>query len=283
MRNTFCSLIAFLAFLPLPSRGSEDAAKMLKVPAAVDRAADGISAQSPASGGQPASPAKSEGNASAADKNATDASDKENAEAVVSDPFPVSRYAQLWEKSPFQLESIAPPPQSEALGQRFALGGILRLNGEPVVWVRERATQQSFQVSMNSTNKMGLSLVDVREVMTNQSAATATIRAGNEQGEIKFDAASAPAPGMAAPPPIYRPPTPPTPASMPPGLPAGAAAQVPSMPATQPVAGSPVMQPGIVPPVPGPAAPGQVQPPGAQEQMPPPRVIRRRAIVPAAP
>ena len=53
----------------------------------------------------------------------------------------------------------------------------------------------------------------------------------------------------------------------------------------QATASAPSMsQPGVVPPVPGPPVPpaGQVQTPG-QEQMPPPRVIRRRAIVPAAP
>lgn len=213
-----------------------------------------------------------------------------DAEGIVPEPFPVSRYATLWENSPFQIESIAPPQQSEGLAQRFVLGGILRENGEPVVWVRERATQQSYQVRRDATNNLGLSLVEVEENMEKQSEASATVRLGNEQGVIKFDAAAAgavPGAGM-APPPMARPAIP-----MPlrtPQMTGSAPLPNQNVPNTttanvQPNAFNPaVTQPGVVPSVPGPAIPqaGQVQAPG-QEQMPPPRVIRRRAIVPAAP
>lgn len=209
-------------------------------------------------------------------------------DAIVPEPFPVSRYEPLWKNSPFQIESIAPPQQSEGLAQRFVLGGILRESGEPVIWVRERATQQSYKVSRKATNNLGLSLVEVDESMAKQSEASATVRLGNEQGVIKFDSASAgviPGAGM-APPPMARPAGP-----VPLRAPQMAnSAPVPGQPApntttynVQPNTAKPAMpQPGVVPPVPGPAVPGQVQAPG-QEQMPPPRVIRRRAIVPAAP
>jgi hypothetical protein len=171
------------------------------------------------------------------------------------------------------------------LAQRFVLGGILRENGEPVVWIRERATQQSIKVARNSTNNLGLSLVEVSETMDKQSDATATIRLGGELGVIKFDVA---APGMAMPPPMARPPMMPAPVRPPQPVPGAVPGQpgtaMPGMPQQQIPVNPAIAQPGIVPPVPGPGVPqnGQVQAPG-QEQMPPPRVIRRRAIVPAAP
>ena len=209
-------------------------------------------------------------------------------DSIVPEPFPVSRYASLWENSPFQNESIAPPQQSEGLAQRFVLGGILRENGEPVVWVRERATQQSYKVTRKATNNLGLSLVATSEPVEKQSDATATIRLGGEQGVIKFDTAAAGSvPGVAMPPPMARPAMP-TPLRPPqaatsaniPGHPGNVSGNAPA----QTVANSAAVPPGVVPPVPGPGVPqnGQVQTPG-QEQMPPPRVIRRRAIVPAAP
>jgi len=157
-----------------------------------------------------------------------------------------------------------------------------------VVWVRERATQQSHKVSKDATNNLGLSLVEIDESMKKQSEASATVRLGGEVGVIKFDAASAPGmPGMgiAPAPPMARPAV--APMRTPPmGVPAPAPGQAPTG-QPQGIAGAPVpavSQPGIVPPVPGPPLPpdGQVQAPG-QEQMPPPRVIRRRAIVPSAP
>lgn len=226
--------------------------------------------------------------ASAGVEETEQASAEGEAGEIVPAPFPVSRYSALWENSPFQLESIAPPVQSEGLAQRFVLGGILRENGEPVVWVRERATQQSHKVSKNFTNNLGLSLVEIDESMKKQSEASATVRLGGEVGVIKFDAASAPGiPGMgiAPAPPMARPAV--APMRTPPmGVPAPAPGQAPTG-QPQGIAGAPVpavSQPGIVPPVPGPPLPpdGQVQAPG-QEQMPPPRVIRRRAIVPSAP
>jgi hypothetical protein len=72
----------------------------------------------------------------------------------------------------------------------------------------------------------------------------------------------------------------------PPGMPPQVAAFPGAVPAAQfpgqPAPGIP-QAPGFVPPVPGSGTPtnGQVQ--GGQGQMPPPRVIRRRALIPAAP
>lgn len=222
-------------------------------------------------------------------------------DGIVPKPYPISRYIGLWKNSPFQMESIAPPEQSEGLAQRFVLGGILRENGEPVVWIRERATQESFKVSRNVTNNIGLSLVQIDENKEKQSDASATIRLGNEQGVIKFDVAAAaalPAMGMGVP--AAARPGIPYPAHTPqmgarvsaPGHQAvptaipGQPIQMPSgqQPGVQPgVAGG--VRPGVVQPVPGPGIPqgGQVQKVPAGQEVPPPRVIRRRAIIPANP
>lgn len=291
MRHTMVLFVS-LSCLACPVR-AEDPAPQLKVTPVADRPIENQSDPNPAKKDKPEDPAPSpppspEASARPEGEEPAQPSADGAAEEIVSAPFPVSRYEPLWENSPFQLESIAPPVQSEGLAQRFVLGGILRENGEPVVWVRERATQQSHKVTRNTTNNLGLSLVEIDESMQRQSEASATVRLGSEQGVIKFDTAAAgsiPGAGM-APPPMARPAVP-----MP--------MRTPQMANSVPVPGQPIpngvpanvqpnvvnpalTQPGVVPPVPGPAVPGQVQAPG-QEQMPPPRVIRRRAIVPAAP
>lgn len=302
MRILFARVLPCSLLLACSAFAAEEAAEMLKVSPVGDRPIEGLDAPAADDAAKkvpaepPASPTpipEPEPTPEAPEGETPMPVAESTEETIVPEPFPVARYETLWENSPFQIESIAPPQQSEGLAQRFVLGGILRENGEPVVWIRERATQQSHKVARNVTNNLGLSLVEVSEVMGRQSEATATIRLGGELGVIRFDAAAAAgAPGMAMPPPMARPamPTPIRPAQpMPPGvIPGQTTAPVPGqMPGTFPqqAAANPAMnQPGIVPPVPGPPIPaeGQVQAPG-QEQMPPPRVIRRRAIVPAAP
>lgn len=280
---------------------------LLKVPPAQDRrVGDAKDHDGGANTAKPAAPAPATPEPSpepAQAKEDHEAGDSDGDDGIVPKPYPLSRYVGLWKNSPFQMESIAPPEQSEGLAQRFVLGGILRENGEPVVWIRERATQESFKLSRNATNNIGLSLVQIDENKEKQSDATATIRLGNEQGVIKFDvAASAPVmPGMGMgvqatarpgiPYPAHAPqvgarvPMPAQPSAIP-----GQPGQHPGVAGVPPgVAGAATgAQPGIVQPVPGPGVPqgAQVQHqqvPAGQEQMPPPRVIRRRAIVPAAP
>ncbi len=204
----------------------------------------------------------------------------DEASNIVPPAFPISRYEQLWERSPFQLESVAPPVESAGLAQRFALTGIAEINGEPIAFVMERATQRRLMVRKDSTDG-DVSLVQV-DVQQKYNDSTATLRQGAEVGVVRFDAAGAGAVAMPAP-------------AMPqqramPGIPQPGMPQVPPtqfVPPTanvQPGQPNPLQPaPGIVPPVPGPGVPqnGQVQAdPG---QMPPPRVIRRRALIPAAP
>lgn len=289
-----------LLFLAVPallanSPAADDAKELLKVPVATDRPAGPSAAASspaavpaaspPASAKSEPSPAETPPPAELPPAESADASGE-----IVPAAFPVERYSVLWENSPFQTESVAPPVESPGLSQRFVLSGILRENGEYLVWVRERATQQSYMVKKNEPNSIGLSLAEVSESPEKQSEASATVRLGSEIGVIKFDAVGAPGVAVAmpaaAPPPIPQPglrqmaqvPRP----AVPQGVPAQAG--VPSIPQIPNQGGVPAV-PGVVPTVPGPGVPGtgQVQAAPGQEQMPPPRVIRRRAIVPAAP
>jgi hypothetical protein len=210
------------------------------------------------------------------------------ADDLVPPPFPLSRYEDLWKKSPFQLESTAPLVESAGLAQRYALTGIAEISGEPIAFVMERATQQRMMVRKNGGGSSDLSLVQVDVVDKKYDESTVTLRQGAEVGVVKFDAGPAmPAPTMASP--MAQTARPPQvqsgrPAMRVPGVPASPPQpQIPGQPgATAAVPGQ--TAPGVVPPVPGPGIPqnGQVQQPG-QPQMPPPRVIRRRAIVPAAP
>lgn len=245
---------------------SADASSMLKVPTAEARPSgdDGL-AESPAP-----SPS-TEATPVAEESPAPEETAIETGDSVVLPPFPLSRYQQLWERSPFQLESVAPPVESAGLAQRFALTGIAQINGEPIAFLMDRATQNRMMVKKDP-NEAGLSLVQV-DVPEKYNESTATIRQGAEVGTVRFDAAPG---GPAMPPPAI-----PQPRPMPPGFPQ--AAIQPPMPVPGNVPQAPAVAPGVVPPVPGPPIPpnGQVQ--SDAGQMPPPRVIRRRALIPAAP
>ena len=278
------------------ANASEEAKDLLKGPPAAERPlADGATPAKPETdeAGKPEetpAPAPAEPQPAPAAAAEDVSSDSE----IVPEPYPVSRYALLWENSPFQNESVAPPVESPGLSQRFALGGILRKNGEYSVWVRERATQQSHKVEKTAPNKLGLTLVEVAENPSKRSDSSATVRLGAEIGVIKFDAAGS-APGVPAMPSPFVPQPAnagvrPFPQAQRPGIPMPMQPAQPGVPVPQPQAGGVinpgVTAPGIVPPVPGPGIPsaGQAQiAPGQGQAMPPPRVIRRRAIVPAAP
>ncbi|MBU3664785.1 MAG: hypothetical protein FGM15_02735 [Chthoniobacterales bacterium] len=188
--------------------------------------------------------------------------------------FALSRYTPVWERSPFQVESVAPPPESAALSQSYALTGIAQINGDPIIFVLERATNLRHMIDKKKgANDLSLVQVDIQK---EYAKSTATIRKGSEVGVIQFDALAA---GAAMPPAGMM--QAPVPVNLRPGVPV----PVPAIPVAPQAQARPA--PGVVPAVPGPAVPGnqQVQPaPGSgQQEAPPPRVIRRRAIVPAAP
>jgi len=254
--------------------GAPGTADMLITPAAAAREID--RSMSPAETKEPAEPRESAGAGPAEEEVEAMAEDDE----VVWPAFPLSRYAMLWERSPFQVESIAPPEMSEGLAQRYALTGIAEISGEPIAFLMERATQNRLMVrSSGGSGELELVQVDVQSKYTDS---TATVRRGAEIGVVKFDAMAAmpsmPQPGMpqVLPQTGLMPRAPQTQAGAPPvsGVPQ------PVVPG-QPVPAQPVV-PGAVPAQSN--GNGQVQAPvPGQQDVPPPRVIRRRALIPSAP
>jgi len=274
------ALLSAVCPLVLAQEEESDPSSLLKVPPAEARPADDGAEVKAA-----ATPA-----AEPAPEPAEDPGQDEGAladDGVVVPAFPLSRYESLWQRSPFQVESVAPPVESAGLAQRFALTGLAAINGEPIAFLMDRATQNRVMVKKDSTDG-GLSLVQV-DVQQKYSDSTATVRQGSEVGVVRFDATAA-APGMMPPAGMAQQPMRAVPPGIPqPGMPQQPMAQVPGMPQGVPIPGQPVpgqavpQPPGVVPGMPGPGVPqnGQVQ--GDQGQMPPPRVIRRRALIPSAP
>jgi len=270
-----------LAISPLLAEeaASTDPGAMLKVPPAEARPTGDESSEQPApeSSPQSSSPIPEEG-AEAPVENAENPAEG----GVVLPAFPLTRYEPLGERSPFQLESVAPPVESAGLAQRFALTGLAEINGEPIAFIMDRATQNRLMVRKDSSEG-GVSLVQV-DVQKKYIDSTATLRQGAEVGVVRFDAGAA----GAVPPPMAQQAMP-TPRAMPPPVAAGIPPQgvpppqMPQIPGQAQAMPAIPTAPGVVPPVPGPGIPqdGQVQ--GGNGQMPPPRVIRRRALIPAAP
>lgn len=285
---------ACLAAAQAARAADENPADMLVVPPAETRDAGEAKA-----GASPAQASPAPDAPAPAPEGETQEAPAENAE-VTPPPFPLSRYAPLWERSPFQLESIAPPVESLGLAQKFALTGIAQINGEPIVFLLERATQLRHMLD-KKTNTAGLSLVQV-DMQQKYADSTAVVRQGAEVGVVKFDA-TAPS-GVVAAPAVGQPqmraqrvvqpgmpqPTIPGQPQVPgafPGSAPGAAFNPAQGPQTQYVQGT-VSAPGVVPAVPGPVPVPTVENPGQGQQAPPdpnapPRVIRRRALIPAAP
>jgi hypothetical protein len=229
-----------------------------------------------------------EGEAPEVRKPADDAGpDAGNEAAAQSGPvppaFPLSRYQPMWEKSPFQLKSEAPPEMSEGLAQRYVLTGIAEIDGEPIVFLMERATQNRIMVRRAGGE---INLVEIN-IEAKYSDSSAVIRGGGEVGVVKFDATN---PASAMPLPVQvqpggRPRRVGVPGQVPvaqqvpvPGAPAGIPGQMPGVPA---VPGQPLV-PGM-PQVPATPGATQVVVPGENQEAPPPRVIRRRVIIPATP
>ena len=268
----------FLAASPLLGEEAEstDPGAMLKVPPAEARPTGAESTEQPAPDSSPqSSPPIPEEGAEAPVENAESSAE----DGVVLPAFPLTRYEQLWERSPFQLESVAPPVESAGLAQRFALTGLAEINGEPIAFIMDRATQNRLMVRKDSSEG-GVSLVQV-DVQKKYIDSTATLRQGAEVGVVRFDAGAA---GAAPPMAQQVMPTPRAMPPMPPGVPPQAIPpQMPQIPGQAQAIPTVPTPPGVVPPVPGPGVPqdGQVQ--GGNGQMPPPRVIRRRALIPAAP
>ncbi len=268
----------FLAASPLLGEEAEstDPGAMLKVPPAEARPTGAESTEQPAPEPSPqSSPPIPEEGAEVPVENAESSAE----DGVVLPAFPLTRYEPLWERSPFQLESVAPPVESAGLAQRFALTGLAEINGEPIAFIMDRATQNRLMVRKDSSEG-GVSLVQV-DVQKKYIDSTATLRQGAEVGVVRFDVGAA---GAAPPMAQQVMPTPRAMPPMPPGVPPQAVPpQMPQIPGQAQAMPAVPTAPGVVPPVPGPGVPQDSQVQGGNGQMPPPRVIRRRALIPAAP
>ncbi len=285
-RRVLIALVVAMPFAVMAADDADPAGDMLVVPPADDRpvADDRGDAGSQDQDQPDPAPAVDEGSP------VPDAGEPE--EGLVPPSFPLSRYSGLWENSPFQLESIAPPTVSEGLAQRYALTGIASIDGTPLVFLMERATQQRIMLKKDA-EQGGISLVQVDE-QKKYDESTATIRRGGEVGVIKFDVSASgaqpmPMPTMPGHPGANIQPQGMPSAGLPPQVPGVSGVQpgsVPGQPNTPFVQGvAPHNTTGVVPGVPGPGIPqsGQVQQTPGVPQQGPPRVIRRRAIVPATP
>ena len=283
MRRALLSLVAgpLILGIPTSARAEEDkpdASALLKVPLAEARPT-GVEGEEKI---VPPDPSPTPSLLAEADPLAAGEPVPPADDGITRPAFPLSRYEPLWQRSPFQLESVAPSVESAGLAQRFALTGIAEINGEPMAFVMERATQNRLMVKANSTEG-GVSLVQV-DVQKKYTDSSATLRQGAEVGVVRFEAGAAMAPGM--PQPGMQVPRPMPQVIPQPGVPPQAAAFPGAVPAAQipgqPAPGMP-QAPGVVPPIPGQGDPSNGQVQGGQGQTPPPRVIRRRALIPAAP
>jgi len=133
----------------------------------------------------------------------------------------VDRYAMIWKRSPFIVETVA-VQTSVGLAGKFSLVGIVTLGGKPKAFLVDKTVSDPVKnrllVSVGEPSKgSGVELVSVN-MDPDARKSTATIKQGGQQATLTFDASSlAPqganmAPG-ALPPPnfgprnILRPPT----------------------------------------------------------------------------
>jgi hypothetical protein len=143
-------------------------------------------------------------------------------------PRDISTFSKLLAHSPFSLPTAE---ESSPLAERYAITGIITLNGEEQVFVFDR-TDQSRELLTTMPNAKNMSLLSL--VREGNNHAKASIRIGSEVGTIGFmeavntaaavqpgtpapgspASANAPAPGVKLPP---LPPLPKSPASNPQG------------------------------------------------------------------
>ncbi len=99
----------------------------------------------------------------------------------------VSRYEQIWKKSPFIQETQIIQP-SDGLEKRFALTGIAKIGERAVVSLLDRTSLRPVMVTLGQPTA-GVELVSIAPE-SDPKLSTATIRVGSEQAVIRYDAAS---------------------------------------------------------------------------------------------
>jgi hypothetical protein len=141
-------------------------------------------------------------------------------------PREISSFQELLKRSPFSLPTAE---ESSPLGDRYAMTGIITIDGEEQVFIFDR-TDQSRSMIGKKPNEKNISLVSlIRE--GNDAPTKASIRVGGDTGTIGFMEAAQPKTG-----------TPPAPGSPLAGVVPGAPPGV-TMPALPPLPQQPSMQP----------------------------------------
>lgn len=154
---------------------------------------------------------------------------------------PLDRYAVIWERAPFVIETKI-VEESAGLAQRFALTGVAMVDGAPVAFLLDRSTLARIIVAPGRTSQ-GIELLSVDQ-QSNVRNSSAVIKLGAEQASLRFDTESLQVSNGAAP------------------MPTGA---TPGTPTAQNSTAAPASQPNI----------NSAQPPTT-----PTRVIRRTLIRP---
>ncbi len=126
-----------------------------------------------------------------------------SASGDVPEPFPVSRYAALLEKSPFAVATAAPEvaPPAENFSTNFVVTGIAKnraRDGKEVytVFVRSRDLATRLVLTGDKPSDDGISVAAVEEA-TVAAKSVVILKKGSETGRVEFDHAALAASGGA--------------------------------------------------------------------------------------
>lgn len=109
----------------------------------------------------------------------------------IPDGYPVTRYASLWQHSPFTTVSVQQEAAPAGFADKLVLVGVATIGNEKMATLINKDSQERIEVAA-SPNAQGLRLVSV-EPNADPLAVTVTIQKGDETGKVKFDKATLPA------------------------------------------------------------------------------------------
>ena len=100
--------------------------------------------------------------------------------------FTEERYQQLWLRKPFNPPSpTAAAAQTDGIGQRYALSGLLKIGNDWTAFIQDRKSLERHAVSTVTANESGLQLVSVKDETTDTPIVT--LQAGQQVGVIGFE------------------------------------------------------------------------------------------------
>ena len=117
------------------------------------------------------------------------------------DGYPVSRYASLWERSPFTIASVRQDVVPEGFASKLVLAGVARIGADDFAILVNKDSQERINVS-SEPNGQGMKLLSV-EPNADPLKACVTIQKGVEVAVVRYDqallvATTAPAPDNVA-------------------------------------------------------------------------------------